>query len=72
MPVASDWTQNDSKTVKKYMSENGFTFFDMNDNLDEIGIDPETDFLDDLHLNTIGANKTTDYFVRKLKSLNIF
>ncbi len=71
-PVAADWTINDSKTVKEYMSENGFTFFDMNDNLDEIGIDPETDFLNKLHLNTKGANKTTDYLVRKLKSLNIF
>lgn len=71
-PVAAEWTRNDSKIVKEYMAENGFCFFDMNDNLDEIGIDPEADFCDDHHLNTQGANKTTDYFVRKLKSLKVF
>ncbi len=72
LPVARDWTRNDSKTVKEYMSENGFTFFDMNDNFGEIGIDPETDFHNGSHLNTPGANKTTDYFVQKLKSLEVF
>ena len=43
------------------MKKNGLTYFEMNDYLDEIGIDGSTDFYDDGHLNTTGANKTTDF-----------
>lgn len=55
----------------QYMAENGFTFFNMNDNLDEIGTDPETDFYEDHYLNTPGANKLKNYFSQKSKSLKI-
>ena len=65
-PVAK-WTRAESKVVKAYMAEHGYTYLELNDHLDEIGIAPETDFYNELHLNTSGANKTTDFLANYLK-----
>ncbi len=65
-PVAR-WTRAESKVVKAYMAEHGYTYLELNDHLDEIGIDPETDFCNTLHLNASGANKTTDFLANYLK-----
>ena len=62
----STWTRNESKTVKAYMQERGLTYLELNDYLEEIGIDPDTDFLNAEHLNTFGANKTTDFIAQYL------
>ena len=61
----SDWTRNDSAVVKRFLNENNLNYLEMNDYLDEIGID------DDKHLNVTGAEKSTDFIAEYLlKSFN--
>ena len=62
----STWTRNDSKTVKSYMQEQGLVYLELNDYLDQIGIDPAADFYNEWHLNVFGANKTTDFIAQYL------
>ena len=57
----STWTKRESKGVSDYMKSNGIEYIDFNYYIDEIGIDKETDFVNETHLNTQGANKLTDY-----------
>ncbi len=59
-PVSA-WTKRESKGVSDYMKSNGIEYIDFNYYIDEIGIDKETDFVNETHLNTQGANKLTDY-----------
>lgn len=63
----SCWTKGDSLSVRKFADENGFDFYDFNENIGEIGIDENTDFYNIDHLNIQGAEKFTDYFVETLK-----
>lgn len=61
---ASNWTLGESMSVKKFMNENELTFVDLNNSLNKIGINGETDFFDEKHLNNSGAEKTTDYLAK--------
>lgn len=45
----------------KYAAENGCAYFNLFEKMDEIGIDPDTDFSDTAHLNRSGATKVADY-----------
>lgn len=63
VPV-SNWTKGDSLSVKQLMDENGLKFIDLNDYLKEIGINGDTDFYNENHLNMKGARKTTDYLAK--------
>lgn len=63
----SYWTRNDSKGVKKFMTENGLEYIDLYDHLDEIGIDNTTDFFNNNHSNSSGANKTTRFIAEYIK-----
>lgn len=63
----SDWTKGDSQSVKALMDEYGLEYLELNEALEEIGIDPATDFYNKNHLNTSGAGKTTDYLSEILK-----
>lgn len=65
--LISYWTKNDSKCVKKFMSANGLEYIDLNDHLDEIGIDNTTDFFNNNHSNLSGANKTTRFIAENIK-----
>ncbi len=67
VPVAN-WTRNDSKITKEYMNRLGLEYVDLNDYLDEIRIDGETDFYNKEHLNSSGAAKTTDFMAKWLKA----
>ena len=49
------------------MDEYGLEYLELNEALEEIGIDPTTDFYNKNHLNTSGAGKTTDYLSEILK-----
>lgn len=49
-------------SVEKLAEENGVTFVDYNLNYQEIGLDIDTDFYDDSHLNAWGAEKFSEYF----------
>ncbi len=50
-----------SDAMKQYAAEHGCTYLNLMENLDEIGIDPQTDFADKKHLNAQGAGKVADY-----------
>ncbi len=65
-PMA-EWTKGDSKTVKEYMLGNHYKFIEMNDFIDEMGIDTQTDFYDEQHLCVEGAEKATDFIAEYLK-----
>ncbi len=60
------WTSNTSDAVEKLVTETGCRYFDMAKCEEEIGIERETDFWDPVHLNTKGADKTTDYLAQYL------
>lgn len=62
----SDWTRNDSAVVKRFLNENNLNYLEMNDYLDEIGIDGSVDFYDAKHLNVTGAEKATDFIAEYL------
>lgn len=62
----SDWTRTDSKIVRNFMEENKLEFLEMNNYLDEIGIDGATDFFNAQHLNSSGADKCTDFIANYL------
>ena len=64
----SDWTKGDSISVEQFALENNLEFIDLNENINEIGIDGDTDFYNKGHLNSSGAEKTTDYIAEILKS----
>ena len=46
---------------KKYAQENGCVYFNLFEYMDELGIDCETDFGDEGHLNNSGAVKVADF-----------
>lgn len=47
--------------VIEVLNEYGYDFINFTDHMEEIGIDPDTDFADKEHLNTFGAQKMTKY-----------
>ena len=49
------------------MEYNHLTYLEMNEYLDQIGIDPEKDFANANHLNISGANKATDFLANYLR-----
>lgn len=65
VPV-STWSKDESYAVKQFMDKNGLNYFEMNDFLDEIGINENKDFYNETHLNTQGAGKTTDFLAEYL------
>lgn len=66
VPTAAEWTKSYSDVAKEFMKDHGLTYLEMNDYLDEIGIDPDTDFANTLHLNKFGADKATDFIAEYL------
>ena len=62
----SDWTRADSSAVKQFMDEYDLEYLELNDYLDVIGIDEQTDFANERHLNGSGAEKTTDFLGKYL------
>ena len=54
------------------MDKNNLIFLEMNDYLAEIGIDGKTDFYDENHLCTEGAEKSTDFIAQYLKEMDSF
>ena len=47
--------------MAQYASENGCTYIDFFKLVDELGIDPDSDFQDAGHLNTSGSTKLAAY-----------
>ena len=50
-----------SDAMIEYAKKNGYPYINLFDHMDEIGIDPKTDFKDTGHLNTNGAAKVTSF-----------
>ena len=53
--------------IKKKIEDRGYEVLDLNDHVDEIGLDYETDFNENMHVNYRGAFKITDYMADYLK-----
>ena len=53
------WRQGQHDIIASWAEEYGVPFFDSNDVREEIGVDPEHDFLDGVHLNDQGATKVS-------------
>ncbi|MCR5304073.1 MAG: glycosyltransferase [Lachnospiraceae bacterium] len=70
--VVSPYLEDEEhKMMYNYMSsiieEQGYEFTDLNDHMDEIGIDPQRDMADyGTHVNALGAEKVTRYFGKLL------
>lgn len=64
---ACDWTRGDSSAAKALFAGMGLTYLDMNDHIESIGIDPATDFYNNRHLNTAGAQKSTRWLASYLQ-----
>ena len=62
------WTRGESETVKQFMGERDFTFIDLNEYVGVISLDDDSDFSDETHLNTSGAEKVTDYLAQIIPS----
>ncbi len=59
-------------TVAKLAEENELVFIDFNERslLEEIGFDPENDYMDFSHINCYGAEKLTDYLACYLSKIH--
>ncbi len=51
-------------SLQMYMEEKGYSFIDLNDYIDEIGLDPMVDYSDCIHSNISGAEKITRYLAQ--------
>ena len=62
------WYEEWDEQVREYSKENGLAYYNFIDDVEEIGIDYNTDTYDaGVHLNVYGAEKMTDYFGKILK-----
>lgn len=52
--------------VKEIIESRGYEVLDLNYYVDEIGLDYTTDFREDMHMNYMGAIKTTDFIANYL------
>ncbi len=59
--VPSNGYRAQYNTIMDAVEEAGFTFLDLNDYYDEIGIDFTNDYYNDSHVNPIGAKKYTQF-----------
>ncbi len=53
------WTRGQEAVVEEYMREHGFAFLNLFDHVEEMELNSETDFRDEYHLNSSGADKLT-------------
>ncbi len=62
------WYDEYDEQIEKFAEENDIYFYNLLDNVEEIGIDYQTDTYDGgLHLNLAGATKLSKYFANILK-----
>lgn len=63
------WRQDYHDLVQSWAEEYDVVFLDYNEEMDEIGIDIETDFIDaEVHLNDNGSTKVTSYLGQYLQT----
>lgn len=61
---SGNWTRAMSGAAKALMDDLEIRYWDCMDNLEEIGLNPETDFFNRLHLNADGAEKVTRFLAQ--------
>lgn len=61
---SGNWTKAMSGSAKALMDDLDIPYWDCMDDLERIGLDPETDFFNRLHLNASGAEKVTRYLAQ--------
>ncbi|MBQ9983239.1 MAG: hypothetical protein IJP29_01485 [Lachnospiraceae bacterium] len=59
--MISEEEQKKSNYINDIVEEYGYSYLDMNANINEIGLDFANDFYDEKHVNVIGSEKVTDY-----------
>ncbi|MCR5672059.1 MAG: SGNH/GDSL hydrolase family protein [Butyrivibrio sp.] len=65
---ASEDDQKKINYLREFIESRGYDFLDMNEHIDEMGLDFETDIRDyGTHTNALGAEKATDFFEKYLK-----
>lgn len=52
--------------VKRFIEEKGYVFWDLSPEIEKIGLDYDHDFWSDNHFDSLGAEKVTRYFSRKI------
>ena len=55
------WTRGESRAVKQFMDAHTLDYIDLNAYAAEMALNENTDFSDEKHLNTSGAEKVTDF-----------
>lgn len=63
--------QRKFNAVKAYCEENGIEYIDFNALREEIGLNDETDLIDDGHINALGAKKVTMYLAKDMERFNL-
>lgn len=58
--------------AKQYLASRGIECLDLNQSIEDIGLDYATDFKDEGHLNAQGAEKLTSYLIKELTSRYTF
>lgn len=61
------WEFNYSDATRKYAEENGCGYIDLFEKYNETGLNEESDFADEDHLNTSGSKKVANYLGKYLK-----
>lgn len=64
----SEETQKKYNKIAEIAQENDVPFLDCNLHIDEIGLNFETDFIDEVHTNVVGAEKVTKFVGSYIKS----
>lgn len=62
------YDQEIRRELEAVITANGYEFFDYRDQIEEIGLDLETDYYDDAHVNALGAEKYTIYAIEDIIS----
>lgn len=62
------WYEEYDKQIKEYAKQNNLDYYNLKENVEEVGIDYKVDTYDGgLHLNLTGATKLSTYFAKILK-----
>ena len=65
IPTLTSWSEAKSKAITKYTDKYGINYIDLNQHIEEMGLDWDTDSRDNGdHLNYYGAKKTTEYLCK--------
>ncbi|MBQ8249892.1 MAG: hypothetical protein IJY93_08480 [Clostridia bacterium] len=54
------------QSFEDYILEKNYSFIDLNDYIDDIGLDMKTDFYNSTHTNVVGAEKVTSFLAKYL------